>query len=149
MPGTPRPFRLSLIALGAIFAALFAASDASACSAMKQGPGACQASCGCCTSEGNEVPAARAEAASFAVPQAPGLGRTVPAEPCSCRSQGPAAPSPKSARSMSESHSELSDGSVFVQHGETSARTALVPQVPATQSPPKAPLYLQNVRLLF
>jgi hypothetical protein len=28
-------------------------------------------------------------------------------------------------------------------------RTALAPQVPATQSPPKDPLYLRDERLLF
>jgi hypothetical protein len=39
---------------------------------------------------------------------------------------------------------------VFVQLGEAfAARTALAPQVPATQSPPKVPFYLRNERLLF
>jgi hypothetical protein len=57
---------------------------------------------------------------------------------------------PKPARSTAESLPELSDGSVFVQLGEAfAARTALVPQGPATQSPPKVPLYLRNERLLF
>jgi hypothetical protein len=37
-----------------------------------------------------------------------------------------------------------------VQLGEAfAARRIVAPQVPATQSPPKAPLYLQNERLLF
>jgi hypothetical protein len=150
MLSTPRHLRRPLIALVAIFAASFAASDASACSTMEQGQGACATACGCCTSGGNEAPTARAEAAAPAtLPQVPGLGRTAPAENCSCRSQEPAAPSPKPARSTAESRPELSDGSVFVQLGEAFARTALAPQVPATQSPPKAPLYLQNARLLF
>jgi len=151
MPSTPRHLRRPLIALVAIFAASFMASDASACSTMKQGQGACQTACGCCTSGGDDAPTTRAGVATpAALPQAAGLGRPAPAENCSCRSQEPAAPSPKPARSTAESRTELSAGSVFVQLGETfAARTALTPQVPSTQSPPKVPLYLRNERLLF
>ncbi len=151
MPSTPRHLRRPLIALVAIFAASFAADDASACSTMKQDQGACASACGCCTSGGNEAPGTRAEVATLAtLPQAPGVGRPAPAENCSCRSQEPAAPSPKPARSTAGSRPELSDSSFFVQLGEAfAARTALTTQVPATQSPPKAPLYLRNERLLF
>ena len=150
MPSTPRHFRRTLIALAAIVAASFGASEASACSTMKQGRAACATVCGCCTAEGGEAPAARVEAApSVAMPQTPGACRPAPAEACSCRSQAPAAPSPKPARITAENRTEPSAVSVFVQLGEAFARTALAPQVPATQSPPKAPLYLQNARLLF
>lgn len=150
MPGTPRYFRRPLIALVAIFAASFAASDAAACSTMKQGQGACQTICGCCTSVGDEAPATRVEVANPILPQSPGVGCPAPAENCSCRSQEPAAPSPKPARSTVESRSELSETSAFMQLGEAfTARHAHCPLVPANQSPPKTPLYLRNARLLF
>lgn len=151
MPRTLRHLRGPLVALVAIFAAAFSAGEVSACSTMKQGPGACQTACGCCSTGANEAPATLAEARPAALPEAPQASRPAPTgESCSCRSQVPAAPSQKPARSTSESRTELGEPLGFVATGEGfAARTLLAPQVPATQSPPKAPLYLQNVRLLF
>ena len=151
MLSTPRHFRRPLIALVAIVAASFAAGDAAACSTMKPGQGACQTVCGCCTSGANEVSSTHAPVVTHAtVPQTPGVGQPAPAEGCSCRSQEPAAPTPKPARNTAESRPEPSNSSEFVHFGEAfAARPVLAPQVPATQSPPKAPLYLRNERLLF
>jgi hypothetical protein len=131
----------------AIFAASFSAGEVSACSTMNQGPGACQTACGCCSAGANEAPATGAESG----PEASHAGRLAPAgEGCSCRSQEPAAPSQKTTRSTAESRPELGEPLGFVTNGESFAAQAIpAPQVPATQSPPKAPLYLQNVRLLF
>jgi hypothetical protein len=151
MPRTPRYLRGPLVALVAIFAASFSAGEVSACSTMKQGPEACKTACGCCSTGANAAPATRAEARPAALPEAPQANRPAPTdEGCSCRSQKPAAPTQKPARSTAESRPELGESLGFVTTGEGfAAQTLLAPQVPATQSPPKAPLYLQNVRLLF
>jgi hypothetical protein len=155
MPSSLRHFRRLLIALAAIFAASFVASDASACSAMKQGMADCGSSCGCCTGAKREASPARAEAevarpVTVLLLPIPRVGCPAPVESCSCCSRDPAVPQPRPARSTAESRPEVSKGSVFVESGEAFvARTALAPQVPATQSPPRAPLYLQNERLLF
>jgi hypothetical protein len=151
MPSTLRHFRRPLIALVAVCAASFAASDTSACSAMARDKGGCATACGCCAVGESGAPAARAEeATSAAVPLAPRLGCPAPTETCTCRSQEPVAPEPKPARSSAEQRPEPSEGSALVEPGEDlAARTALDPQVPATQSPPGSPLYLQNERLLF
>jgi hypothetical protein len=151
MPRTPRYLRGPLVALVAIFAAPFSAGEVSACSTLKQDPGTCQTACGCCSTGADEAPATRFEARPVALPEAPQASRPAPAgEGCSCRSQKPAAPTQKPARSTVESRPEVGDSLGFATIGEGfAARILLAPQVPATQSPPKAPLYLQNVRLLF
>ena len=69
-----------------------------------------------------------------------------------CTSQGlsPSRPARKPARSAAQDRPELGQGPDFVPLGEAyAARSPLTPQVPATQSPPKTPLYLRNERLLF
>ena len=151
MFSTPRHLRRPLIALVAIFAASFAAGDAAACSTMKPGQGACQTACGCCKSEAGEASSTHTLVATHAtVPVMPRVAHSAPAEGCSCRSQAPAAPTPKPAQSTPEGRPKPSYISEFVHFGEAfAARLVLVPQVPATQSPPKAPLYLRNERLLF
>lgn len=151
MLGITRHLRRPLIALAAIAAALFATSDASACSTMKQSQRACATVCGYCTSARGDNPAPRAEgAASVVSPHAAAVSGTAPAKECSCRSQEPAAPSPKPARRSAEDRPELNEGSAYVQPGEAfDARTVTAPQAPPTQSPPKAPLYLRNERLRF
>jgi hypothetical protein len=151
MPSTLRHIRRPLIALVAVCAASFAASDASACSAMTQSKGERATACGCCTGGESTAPVARAEVATpAALPRAPRVGCPAPGETCSCRSEGPTAPEPKPARSSVERRTEPSNGSAFIESGDAfAARTTFAPQVPATQSPPRAPLYLQNVRLLF
>jgi hypothetical protein len=51
---------------------------------------------------------------------------------------------------MSEGRAEGGQGTEFVPFGGfADARTPVAPQVPATQSPPRIPLYLRNERLLF
>jgi hypothetical protein len=147
-----RHIRTSLVVLVAIVAALFAAADASACLTMKQGNRACPTVCGCCLPQTDAVPAPgvadMTERATTS--EAPASCRTVPGGDCSCRPQDAAAPARKPTRSTAHRQHELGHGSDFVFLGETyAARTTLTPQVPATQSPPKAPLYLQNERLLF
>lgn len=151
MSRTTRYLRGPLVALVAIFATSFLASEVSACSMMKQGLAACQTVCGCCSTRANEAPATSTEASPGALPEAPHASRSAPTgESCSCRSQEPAAPSPKPARCSAESRPELGEPLGFVTTGDGfAAQTLLAPQVPATHSPPKAPLYLQNARLLF
>jgi hypothetical protein len=146
-----RHIRTSLVALVAIVAASFAAADASACSTMKQGNWACPTVCGCCSTETNEAPATGADMTERATtPEAPASCRTAPGGGCSCRLEDPAAPARKPTRSTVQRQHERGHSSDFVLLGEAyAARTTLTPQVPATQSPPKAPLYLQNERLLF
>jgi hypothetical protein len=149
---TFRHIRTSLVALVAIVAPSFAAADASACSTMKQGNWACPTVCGCCPSQTDAVPApGGADMTKRATtPEAPASCRTAPGGGCSCRLEDPAAPARKPARSTVQRQHELGHSSDFVLLGEHfAARTTLTPQVPATQSPPKAPLYLQNERLLF
>jgi hypothetical protein len=145
------PLRSLLIALAAIVAASLAVGEASACSMMKQGDGTCPTVCGCCSPQTNEAPATGSGVARRATtPLAPASCRTAPGRDCSCRSQGPAAPARKPARSTAQNRPELGQGSDFVPLGEAfAARSILTPQVPATQSPPKTPLYLRNERLLF
>jgi hypothetical protein len=151
MATTLRQTRTPLIALAAIFAASLAAGEASACSAMKQGRGACVTVCGCCSPRANEAPAIGTGVARRATtPRVPALCRTAPGGDCSCRTQEPVAPARKPARSTAQDRPEPGQGSDFVPLGEAyAARSPLTPQVPATQSPPKTPLYLRNERLLF
>lgn len=150
MPGIPRYDRRPLMALVAIFATSLA-SEASACSTMKASPAACATVCGCCSPETSEAPPSHPEAARVAtMPRAPMACQSAPAEGCSCRSQEPAAPSPKPARGTAEGRPAPSQGSDLVCLGdEAAARDRLFPQVAPTQSPPKIPLYLRNARLLF
>jgi hypothetical protein len=151
MATTPRHIRTPLIALAAIFAAALAAGEASACSVMKQGDAACSTVCGCCSPRANEAPATSTEVARRAnTPQAPRACQSAPRGDCSCRSQEPAAPARKPARSTAQGRAELGQSSAFVPLGEIfAARITPSPQVSANQSPPKTPLYLRNERLLF
>jgi hypothetical protein len=69
---------------------------------------------------------------------------------CVCRSETPAAPSPKPARGETESRPDLGQSSDFLHVGDdAAARVPIGLRVPPTQSPPKIPLYLRNARLLF
>jgi hypothetical protein len=151
MATTQSHIRTSLVAFLAICAASFVAGDASACSMMKQGNWACPTICGCCSIETKEALATGAAMTERATtPEAPASCRTAPGGNCSCRLEDPAVPARKPARSTVQRQHELGHSLDFVLLGDTyAARTTLAPQVPATQSPPKAPLYLQNERLLF
>lgn len=151
MPTTLRRLCRPLIALAAIFGASLA-SEASACSSMKPGSGACDSACECCSPEATGAPTNRVEVAAerAALPEAPVACQRTPGGGCSCRSQEPAAPTPKPDRNTAEGRSELGQGSDFVHRGdEAAARALLSPRVTPTQSPPKIPLYLRNSRLLF
>lgn len=153
MPITPRRACRPLIALAAIVATLLATSEVSACSTMKPGMGACNTACGCCSSGANDPPTTRTGVVEpAAMPRVPAACQTAPVGDCSCRTQGPAAPTPKPkpARGTPQGRPELGQGSDFVHLGAAHVlRIALAPQVPATQSPPKVPLFLRNERLLF
>lgn len=153
MPSLLRKIRRPLIALMAICVTSFATSEAgaSACSAISQDMNACATACGCCTSGESTAPAAGPQAASYtAASQAPQVGCPASSETCSCRAERPTAPEPKSVRSPVERRSEPSNSSAFVVLDDTFVvQSTRSPQVPATQSPPKAPLYLKNARLLF
>ena len=139
--------RRPLIALVAIFAASLTASDAAACSTMKQDRNACRTVCGCCTAESTHTPATRADEVASPTPAS---CETSPGEGCSCRSQEPAAPTPKPYRASTEGRPEFGPASLSVQLGEeAAARDLLTPQVIPTQDPPKIPLYLRHARLLF
>src|SRR4051794_23855434 len=139
MPTTRRQLRRPLIALVAMFAASLAASEASACTAMEPGKGACLTVCGCCSPEPRGASATRADVADrAAIPMAPMACETSPVTEGSCRSQEPADPTPKPARSTAERHTEPVPGSDFVLPGDDhAARIGLALKVPATQSPPK------------
>jgi hypothetical protein len=152
MATTQSHIRTSLVAFLAICAASFVAGEAPACSMMTQGKWACPIVCGCCSSQTNAVPATGgADMTERATtPQAPASCQAAPAGDCSCRLEDPAAPARQPTRSTAQRQHELGHSSDFVLLGEAyAARTTLTPQVPATQSPPKAPLYLLNERLLF
>ena len=151
MPSSSRYLRRPLIALAAMAAALFATSDASACSMMKQSQGACATVLACCTGERGGAPATHIEGAiSFASPHASAVSRSVPSQHCSCRAQEPAAPAPKPSQTSAENRLELNVGSAYAQRGEAFAvRAVSIPTTPSIQSPPKVPLYLRNERLLF
>lgn len=151
MPGSRRSIRRPLFALAAIVAASFAAGEASACEAMKRGPDACAAACGCC-----DDGSVRREATPISGPSAASeAGRpdrlANPAGDCSCRSETPAAPAPRPARGASEVRPDpRPEPASPLAFGPARPTLSLIaPQVPATQSPPKAPLYLRNARLLF
>ncbi|AGA27776.1 hypothetical protein [Singulisphaera acidiphila] len=151
---TLRNLRRSLIVLATIFGASLAAGDASACSTMARGDRACDTVCGCCTPKTNgalgtetDVESARSTAMAPAVPAG---CETSPGGACSCRSQEPVAPTPKPSQTTAEGRTELSSGLACVYFGDDSTtRIKLALQVPATQNPPKTPLYLRNERLLF
>ncbi|WP_406694840.1 hypothetical protein V5E97_27735 [Singulisphaera sp. Ch08] len=151
---TLRHFRRSLIVLATVFGASLVASNASACATMSRGDRVCITVCGCCSPERNDVPATGADvelaSPTMATPQVPMGCETTPGGACSCRSQEPVTPTPKPSRSTAEGRTELSSGSACVSFGDDSAaRIKLALQVPATQNPPKTPLYLRNERLLF
>jgi hypothetical protein len=150
MATTLRQLCRPLIALVAIFAAPLA-SEASAGSTMKPGPGACATVCGCCSPEAIEAPTNRAGVTErVALTEAPALCEPSPGGGCLCRSQEPAAPSPKPARSTAEGRSEQDQAPEFVHLGEAAGTQDLLsPQVISTQCPPKIRLYLRNARLLF
>lgn len=138
-----RHIRVLLIAPVAIVAMSCASGAASACAMARSEKAACASVCDCCESP-------KAAAAPATVPQAPSGCDTAPCNPCSCRSQGPAAPSPKPDRGSNERRTQTSHSvEDAAAPGDRALRTAPLPQFISTGGPPKVPLYLRNERLLF
>lgn len=150
MAATLRRLRNLTIALAAIIAASLAAGEASACSAMRREAAACATACGCCSSPSDEASASAVAAERAASPRAPATCAMLPRSGCACRSQEPAAPAPRPARTAPESRTEPSQVAYLaLPDDEGSARASLASRFPLTEDPPKIPLYLRNERLLF
>jgi len=152
MPITFHQLGRSLIALAVILATSLA-SEADACSTKKSSPTACTMVGACCSPGATKAPRSVSDSDAgriTPVSQSPASCRTSPGGACSCRSQDPAAPTPKPAQGAAEGRSELAQASVFASLGEhASARDLIAARIMPAQSPPKTPLYLRNARLLF
>jgi len=149
--------RISLVALAAVVVMSWGVTEASACSTKKGSDQACALVRGCCLPQAN---------VSHSVRVQPGVGesRILPWTPiacnmanssgqeCSCRSQAPAAPAPKPARtSTTEDRQELSETLEPLFQGENQILTHLKSHLAfaANHISVEAPLYLRNERLLF
>jgi len=155
MSSTLHYLRRSLMVVATLFTASLAAGEASACSAMRPGQGGCVTVCSCCATD-LAASLEQDQAWPVAVPQRPVRceSSSVPGGACTCRSQDPMAPTsvPKPARSTAEGRggAELGLNTAFLPPGDDLARrNTCLSRGPATQSPPKVPLYLRNERFLF
>jgi hypothetical protein len=142
------------IALAAFLVALSATGEASACTTMVEGSGACAVVCGCCetpASGGSAHDAVVAGAAHRAVPiHADEVCDSTPTGGCACRSGQPEAPEPKTGRRTTGEETDSGHALVQGESAHDVAPRSLTRPAWATESPPqRSPLYLRHSRLLI